>query len=274
MNYLYGDSTPSQLTSNFLEFLRDAIDFAVAALQADDRIRDGRERAIELKAAAEAETQRLSSFIQVVSSSIEDAEKGSSESPTARASDRLFELVMDTHSGTLKSIRQQLASDLAEIDAEEAAARESCVKALETLLLPHDPPESTTVRAVAADEAGRCAATSVLHAPFGLEWTFEHAVPEKNLWSQPVHISRVAPQLQIQAPQLSGWISKEVKVKPLKLERHLVTDLGRWKVNVKSDRRRASTSTRFGGQPFTRHGGPAATRPQRLATAQGDVAPL
>ena len=30
MNYLYGDSSPSQLTSNFLEFLRDAIDFSVA----------------------------------------------------------------------------------------------------------------------------------------------------------------------------------------------------------------------------------------------------
>ena len=45
MEFLYGDSTPSPLTSNFLEFLRDAIDFGVFALHVDDEIATIRERA-------------------------------------------------------------------------------------------------------------------------------------------------------------------------------------------------------------------------------------
>ena len=34
-----------------------------------------------------------------------------------------------------------------------------------------------------------------------------------------MRIDRVAPQLEIRAPQLAGWISKEVKVRPQKLDR-------------------------------------------------------
>jgi len=225
MNYLYGDSSPSQLTANFLEFLRDAIDFSVAALKADDLIGDGRERRAELKAEADAQTQHLAGFIQVVSESIENADKGLADSPTARASGRLLDSVIDTHSATLRAVRQQLTDDLAVIDEEEASARESCVKALEVLLLPHDPPEATSVLTVAMSDAGHYSASSTHSAAFGLEWTFDHAILEKSLWALPVHVSRLAPHLQIHAPQLSGWISKEVKVKPLKLERHLVTQL-------------------------------------------------
>ena len=44
MTYLYGDSTPSTLRRNFLEFLRDALDFCVYVLQADARIQLGRAR--------------------------------------------------------------------------------------------------------------------------------------------------------------------------------------------------------------------------------------
>src|SRR5207248_2719364 len=53
MNYLYGDSTPSPLKSNFLEFLRDDIDFGVFALLADDRIRLGREQVESLRQKAD-----------------------------------------------------------------------------------------------------------------------------------------------------------------------------------------------------------------------------
>jgi hypothetical protein len=44
VNYLYGDSTPSPLTSNVLEFLKDALDFSVFVLKADDRIKHGKEQ--------------------------------------------------------------------------------------------------------------------------------------------------------------------------------------------------------------------------------------
>ena len=37
MPYLYGDSTPSTLEINYIDFLRDALDFAAQVLLADER---------------------------------------------------------------------------------------------------------------------------------------------------------------------------------------------------------------------------------------------
>jgi hypothetical protein len=53
MEFLYGDSTPSPLASNFLEFLRDAIDFGVFALHIDDEIATIGERGRGISLAAE-----------------------------------------------------------------------------------------------------------------------------------------------------------------------------------------------------------------------------
>jgi hypothetical protein len=76
MSYLYGDSTPTDLKSNFLEFLRDAIDFAVFVLEADASIKHGHVRIQKNTEAMEAEIGRLEHFIGVVTQSIRAAEKG------------------------------------------------------------------------------------------------------------------------------------------------------------------------------------------------------
>ncbi|MGH7327055.1 MAG: hypothetical protein ACREJX_01770, partial [Polyangiaceae bacterium] len=75
MNYLFGDSTPSDLTSNFLEFFRDAIDFSVYALQSDERILEGKKRAQELHEKADVEIDRLSRFISLSVAGVDAAEK-------------------------------------------------------------------------------------------------------------------------------------------------------------------------------------------------------
>ena len=56
MYYLFGDSTTAPFTSNVLEFLRDAIDFSVYVLEADQRIRAGKDRMDALRRRAEGET--------------------------------------------------------------------------------------------------------------------------------------------------------------------------------------------------------------------------
>lgn len=76
MSYLYGDSTPTTLESNFLEFLRDGVDFAVSLLEADAGIKRGKARIQRNNEAVEAELGRLAFFIGVVTKSIRDGEKG------------------------------------------------------------------------------------------------------------------------------------------------------------------------------------------------------
>ena len=72
MTYLFGDSTPSPLTSNFLEFFRDAVDFSVFALQTDERIKQGRERARALRREADAEMERLGAFVGRIAEAIDE----------------------------------------------------------------------------------------------------------------------------------------------------------------------------------------------------------
>src|SRR5688500_10975050 len=97
MNYLFGDSTATTLTSNFLEFFRDALDFAVFALQADARMRQGRVQIRELGREADGEGERLDRFIASVSRAVHGGDKGAPESPTAQCGARLAGLIVDAH---------------------------------------------------------------------------------------------------------------------------------------------------------------------------------
>lgn len=225
MNYLFGDSSPSQLKSNFLEFLRDAMDFAVFVLQADERIKLGKAKIRALNEEAEAEQKRLDHFVGVVASSVDAAEKGKADSATAGCAVRIKELVAGAHRASTGGIRQQLADEIAKVDAEEAGTRGACASALATLLAPHYPPDAVIVVRVKLGEGGRYDASLSGKAELGLDWSFDLAVPDGSLWAHPLRVDRVLPQLEILAPALSGWISKEVKVRPQKLERYIVTEL-------------------------------------------------
>src|SRR5687768_13690021 len=122
MNYLYGDSTQSQLKSNFLEYLRDAIDFCVFVIEADSRMKEGRARIRSLGEQADAESARLDRFIGAVSRAVQQGEKGGPNSPTAECATRLTNAILETHRTTVDGIRQNLASAVAAVEAEEAAA--------------------------------------------------------------------------------------------------------------------------------------------------------
>lgn len=233
MNFLYGDSTPSRLTSNFLEFLRDAIDFSVFVLESNERIERGKAKIQALRQETDAEIARLDAFIRTVTGTIDQAEKGAEASATSQCATRLSALVLETQRATVAGLESALASDVARVDAEEAATREKCDEALAALLAPHDPPETTLVTRLMLVPAGTYAATLHGDAPFGLEWESQLGVPEGSLWTSAVRLDRVAPQLEIRAPQLTGWISKEVKIRPQKLERHVVTELVDDKSRVK-----------------------------------------
>lgn len=225
MSYLYGDSTPTELKSNFLEFLRDAVDFAVFVLEADSDIKNGKVRIQKNTEAMEAEIGRLEGFIGVVSRSIREAEKGSPDSATAACATHVEKLVAEAQRTSVTSMRARLAHYVAKVNEEEAATRAACFKALETLLAPHDPPHVGTVTRIVLLQSGQYDAAVDGRSNFGLAWTFALAIPDGNPWSVPIRIERLVQNLEIRAPQLSGWISKEVKVRPQKLDRHVVTDL-------------------------------------------------
>jgi hypothetical protein len=225
MHYLYGDSTPSQLTSNFLEFLRDSIDFAVFVLQADERIKAGKARGAELRAGAEEDLAGLDRFASAMSSAIEGADTGHEGSAAAQCATRLTHLLANTHGAMADAVQNKLAADLAALDAEEAATRAACVDALGALLGPHTPPGSSTTLRVTLGADGTYDAHVAGDATFGLDWVFALGIPPESPWASTLRLERIAPSLEIRAPLVTGWISKEVKVRPQRLERYVVTEL-------------------------------------------------
>jgi hypothetical protein len=227
MNYLYGDSTASLLKSNVLEFFRDALDCSVVLLQADAQIDAGRDRIRTLQKEADAELGRLEKFIGEVEKAIRDASATIPESPTLQCAARLTSFSAEARQASADSVRERLAREIAAVEAEESATRKNCSAALATLLLGQPPPDATTVTRLVLGAGQQPPYEAVLtgSAAFGLEWTFELAIPEGHAWSTAVRVDRFAPQLEIRAPQLAGWISKEVKVRPQKLDRLLITEL-------------------------------------------------
>ncbi|HEY1955363.1 MAG TPA: hypothetical protein VGH28_07115 [Polyangiaceae bacterium] len=235
MTYLYGDSTESGLSSNFLELLRDALDFAVVVLEADESIGKGRDEIARLRAEADEELARLDAFEAFVADAIARAEKGAEGSPTALCAGSVSELLEGSRHATSDAVRGKLAADVAAIEAQEAATRATCHEALAAFLAPHgpimtDPFEPTAAASPATQriallDSGVYHATLAGRATFGVDWVFGLHVPAGNLWSEPVRLERIAEHVEIKTPQVTGWLNKEVKVRPQRLERHVVTEL-------------------------------------------------
>jgi hypothetical protein len=226
MAFLYGDSTPSPLESNFLEFLRDALDFAVIVLSADANIERIRERKRAFSVAADEEIERLEAFGRVVMAAIADGEKGDADSETSRCAAQLAVTAADTVSASTDVVNQTLAEEVKQASADEAAQRDASFRALEALLLPHAPPDAKVSTRLERQPDGWSYAASVFGAdPTGLRWQIDLEIPEGHVFHGPLPLERLASQVEFHAPEQTGWLKKEVKPRPQRVERFALTEV-------------------------------------------------
>ena len=80
MRYLYGDSSPSPLQSNYLAFVRDAMEFCVHLLLAQERITTLREERNALDRYTEAERARIIGLKALVIDAANEANHDGAES--------------------------------------------------------------------------------------------------------------------------------------------------------------------------------------------------
>jgi hypothetical protein len=224
MQYLYGDSTPSPVAANFIEFLRDALDYAVHALQAEERLEAARERRRARATAGEAEVRQLEALGRNVGRAVEQSGAGPADSATSRCAAAIARSVQDAVTNEISAVRAALAADLARIDGEAAQERHGCLRALEALLAKHDFPEMRR-RLHLTLEGGAYAAELQVGTPWGLEGTIELDVPSGSLFAHEVRVDRLIEHIEVHAPETSGWLRKEVRMVPHKLGRHHVAEL-------------------------------------------------
>ena len=225
MHYRYGDSSASPFTSNFLEFLRDSLDFSVYVLGADQRIRGTERRKVDLQRRTEVELHQLDTLKRATIAAIESTPKGAPDSPVADCATRMASACEESVRRAGASVREKLAEEISQADTEEASERDGCVKALLTLLAAHTPPEASSVLRLRLRETGAYEALGEGVWPgIGLTWISELALPDGHAFRQLLRVEDLHRDLEIGAPDQTGWLKKEVKMRPQRLDRHAISE--------------------------------------------------
>jgi hypothetical protein len=230
VSFLFGDSTPTAFETNFLEELRDAIDFAAAIAEADQQIVTADARRDALRARANEDAARIEMLVRAVLDAARGADIGAEGSPAAALAAELARLVMDRNDAASAAVTSALEAEMRAVDAAVLAARGRYSLILERWLLTRDPPGSARtlrleIEPREKDEHGYAAVIEG-SSDIGIEWTLSVAIPDGTPWTKALRVDKIAGDgLAIQAPQKSGLIKKEVKLKKHKLDRHYVTKL-------------------------------------------------
>ena len=220
MSYLYGDSTPSTLEMNYIEFLRDAVEFCVQVLLADQRVEDARVRTAALDRSTVTEIERLQQLAATVEKAMAGVPAGAADSATARCAAAIARSADGLVRSEVAAVQAALASEQEKRDAQTGREREGCVKELERLLVKHDLPDMTMQIQLALAAGGRYNCRGRLTTAFGLDATLELEVPSSHLYAQLVRVDKLFERLEVQTPEMTGWLHKEVKLKPQHLEKH------------------------------------------------------
>lgn len=228
MTFLFGDLSPAPFTTNFLEELRDALDFAGGIAEADQTIVTAEARRDVLRRAADAEHARLEALVWGMVAAAGAADQGAPDSATALLATELGLLVQERREASDALVRKKLEADLVLLDAEVSAAREDYFPTLQDWLLVRLPPRAKQTWGIelilgAKKDLHRYRAVLSGEAAFGLAWTIALAIAEDGIWASPLRVFRLAEDLAIVTPQLTGLIKKEVKSKKQKIDRFWVT---------------------------------------------------
>jgi len=223
MSYLYGDSTPSPLEVNFVDFLRDSLDFCVELSLSTDGLQREAERGDALRSAARGDIDRLEKLGSGVALAVKSLSVGEGDSPTARCALAIIRSTSDRVRSDVQEVNAALETEEAKLEVARAGERQNCVKALGQLLLRHDLPESSATLTLKARANAPYAAQLRTASSLGVVATIELEVPSSDLFGHVVRVDRVLDRLEVEAPEVGGWLHKERKMRPQRLEKlHLI----------------------------------------------------
>ncbi len=226
MTYLYGDSTDSGLELNYIELLREFLDFAVQVMLSEHRIATARLGADDAKKQATAELDRLRSLGASVTATLEKSKSHNSKSATDQSIVGIQQATDATLRRAAESLKQRVAKNEQDLLSSRSRERAGNAKLIEPLLLNHRLPDSQSSVNVEIDAEGQSYAAEVLGScKQGLAWRFSANIPSGHYFKETIKISSFAPELTISLPEMSGFVRKSVKLKPYRLFPLFLTSL-------------------------------------------------
>jgi len=105
MSYLFGDSTPSTLEIDYIQFLRDAFDCCIDILRADERIAQGKVWLEALEKAAAVNLEHVQKVAALVPKAFDGAALGEPESPAARCASAILRSAAALAAATVADVK-------------------------------------------------------------------------------------------------------------------------------------------------------------------------
>jgi hypothetical protein len=217
--FLFGDATPSPLKSDFIAFLRDAVDYAVEVLRADARMASAARDVERLAEQTDLEIAAAEELATDVARALEGPALRSPASLAGRCAARLQLDARDLVRSESEAARAAVVAERAHVAQRASKESEACIKALEALVLAHTLPDALGVTVVNLVGGSRYEALLESQTPYGLEWTTELDIPANHALARVLRIDRLADRLEVEAPEEGGWINKEVRNRPQRLDR-------------------------------------------------------
>jgi hypothetical protein len=223
--FLYGDATPSPLKIDFIAFLRDAIDYAVEVLRAGARTEAGARDVERLAEQTEREIAAAEELATDVTRALEGPSLRAPASLAGRCAARLQQDAQELVRSEAEAARAAVAAERARLAQMASKESGACTKAFEALVLAHALPDALGVTIVKLVGGTRYDAFLECQTPYGLEWTMELDIPASHALARVLRIDRLVERLEVEAPEEGGWLHKEVRNRPQRLDRLYLTDL-------------------------------------------------
>lgn len=223
MTYLFGDSSPSNLDIDYIEFLREALDFSVQVVAANERMVHGAARAVELQLAGDAEVQRIESLGAVLARAVEAFDIGAAESATAQCAGALLRGAAETVRSAIDRVHAAAVAEVGKLEDEARRDRERCGEALAAFLKRHDLPKMTSELRLEQEAGNGYAGRLYLRALDGLQAIVELEIAPSHLFGSVVRVDKLAERLEVHAPESGGWLRKEVKLRAQRLDKEFIT---------------------------------------------------
>jgi len=223
MTYLFGDSSPSNLDIDYIEFMREALDFSVQVLAAHERMVAGAARAVEIKLQGDAEVQRIEGLGATLARAVEAFDIGAAESPTAQCAGALLRGAAETVRSSIDRVRANGAGDVGKLEEEARRDRERCGEALGTFLKRHDLPKMTSELRLEQQHGNGYAGRLYVRALEGLAAVIELDIAASHPFGSVVRVDKLMERLEVHAPESGGWLRKEVKLRAQRLDKEYIT---------------------------------------------------
>jgi len=223
--YLFGDSTPSDLTIDYIAFIRRAIDFSVDVLQCDHRLDESARHVEQVVEATEVEIERIETMTTEVVRALDKASANLGDSLAARCAARIRRATDDASRAEADIGRADIAAQRARAAQGGAKERELCVRALETLLLRQELPDAVAILEITMQPGKGYEAQLAGQTPWGLDWVLNLEIPRAHALAHPLKVERIVERLEVEAPEEAGWLRKETRLRPQRLDRFHIAEV-------------------------------------------------